>query len=70
MGGKSGAYNLHDIQGLQCYKVMLFTRKNVGSTYKRLINKPFKRKISRNIKVHTDDMFIKYKSLVQQLLDG
>ena len=46
-------------KGIYCYKVMLFSLKNAGATYQRLINKVFKIQIGRNMKVYVDDMLIK-----------
>ena len=41
-------------QGLYCYKVIPFRLKNPGTTYQRLVNKMFSRKIRRNIEVYVD----------------
>ena len=46
-------------QGLYCYKVIPFRLKNPGTTYQRLVNKMFSRKIRRNMEVYVDDMLIK-----------
>ena len=48
-------------QGLYCYKVMPFWLKNVGATYKFLINMMFKEQIGRTMEVYVDHMLIKSK---------
>ncbi|GJR66221.1 hypothetical protein Tco_0012286 [Tanacetum coccineum] len=39
----------HTNQGVYCYTKMLFSLKNVGATYQRLVDKAFKKKIGRNL---------------------
>ena len=46
-------------QGLFCYKMMLFSLKNAGATYQRLMNKMFANQIERNVQVYVDDMLVK-----------
>ena len=48
-------------QGLYYYKVMLFSLKNAGATYQRLVNHMFNKQIRRNMKVYVDDMLVKSK---------
>ena len=48
-------------QGLYCYKVMPFSLKNMGATYKRLVNQMFSKQIGRNMEVYVDDMLVKSK---------
>ena len=48
-------------QGLYCYKVMMFRLKNLGTTYQRLVNQTFNKKIGKNIKVFVEDMLVKSK---------
>lgn len=42
--------------GLYCYKVMSFGLKNIRVTYQQLVNKIFKERIRRTMKVYVDDM--------------
>ena len=46
-------------QGTYFYQVMPFGLKNAGATYKRLVNKMFKRQISTSMEVYIDDMLVK-----------
>ncbi|KAI5343694.1 hypothetical protein L3X38_011570 [Prunus dulcis] len=46
-------------RGTYCYKVMPFGRKNAGATYQRLMNKIFKKQISRTMEIYVDDMLVK-----------
>ena len=46
-------------RGLYCYKVMLFGLKNVGVTYKRLVNKMVKEVIGKMMEVYIDNMRVK-----------
>ncbi|RDX96123.1 hypothetical protein CR513_21252, partial [Mucuna pruriens] len=45
--------------GAFCYKVMPFGLKNVGATYKRLMDKVFKEIIGKDMEVYVDDMVVK-----------
>lgn len=46
-------------QGRYFYRVMLFRLKNIGATYKKMVNKIFKHYIGMNIKVYVCDMIAK-----------
>ena len=46
-------------QGLFCYKIMLFSLKNAGATYQKLVNHMFRPQIGRNVEVYVDDMLVK-----------
>jgi hypothetical protein len=46
-------------QGLNCYKVMLFSLKNAGITYQRLFHAMFKAHISWIMVVYVDDILVK-----------
>jgi len=47
-------------RGLYCYKMMLFSLKNAGATYQRLVNKMFQDQIGWNVEVYVvDDMLVK-----------
>ena len=46
-------------KGIYCYKVIPFDLKNIGITYKRLVNKIFKAQIGWNIEIYVDDMLVK-----------
>lgn len=48
--------SLSPIRALYYYKVMLFCFKNVGATYQCLVNKLFKEKIGKIMKIYIDDM--------------
>ena len=56
-------------QGFYCYKVMPFGLKNVGATYRRLVNKMFNKQIGRNMEVYVDDMLVKSKEELAHLDD-
>ena len=56
-------------QGLYCYKVMMFGLKNTGTTYQRLVNQMFNKKIGKNIKVSVDNMLVKSKEAKTHLDD-
>ena len=43
------------------YKVMLFSLKNVGSMYQRMMTKMFKSQMGKNIEVYINDMVVKSK---------
>lgn len=44
---------------LYSYKVMPFDLKNVGATYKRVVNQIFSEQIGRDMEVYVDDMLVK-----------
>ena len=46
-------------QGTYCYQVMPFGLKNVGATYRRLVNKMFQKHIGASIEVYLCDMLVK-----------
>ena len=46
-------------QGTYCYQVMPFRLKNAGATYKRLVNKMFRKQIGASMEVYIDDMLVK-----------
>nr|KYP55197.1 Retrovirus-related Pol polyprotein from transposon 297 family [Cajanus cajan] len=52
-----------------CYQVMPFGLKNAGATYQRLMNKPFRHQLGRNMEVYVDDMVVKSRDLVQHVID-
>lgn len=54
---------------LYCYKVMLFGLKNVGGTYKRMVNNVFNSQIGRNLDVYVDDMITKSKQAQDHAVD-
>ena len=56
-------------QGIFCYKVMLFSLKNAGATYQRLMNKVFAHQIRRNVQVYVDDMLVKSRKEDNRLDD-
>ena len=56
-------------QGLFHYKVMLFSLKNVGATYQRLVNHMFRPQIRRNVEVYMDNMLVKSAKETQHLDD-
>nr|GEU63782.1 reverse transcriptase domain-containing protein [Tanacetum cinerariifolium] len=60
---KSGKYEeknaFHTSHRVFCYTKMPFKLKNVGATYKRLVEKAFDRQIGRNLEVYVDDHVIK-----------
>ena len=47
--------------GLYCYNVMLFSLKNAGATYQRLVTKIFRPLLGSTMKVYIDDMLVKSK---------
>ena len=47
--------------GLFCYNVMLFSLKNVGATYQRLVTKMFRPLLRKTMEVYIDEMLIKSK---------
>ena len=56
-------------QGLYCYKVIPFGFKNIGATYRRLVNHMFHNQIGRNAEVYVDDMLVKSQQIVSHLAD-
>ena len=46
---------------LYYYKAMLFSLKNVGATYQRLVNAMFKDLIGKTMEVYVDDMLVKLR---------
>lgn len=54
---------------LYCYQAMLFGLKKAGATYQRLVNRMFKEKISKSIKVYMDDFLVKGMEPTQHLHD-
>lgn len=48
-------------QGLYCYKVILFSHKNSGSTYEKLGSMMFKDLICQTMEVYIDDMLMKLR---------
>ena len=56
-------------QGLFHYKVMLFSLKNVGAIYQRLVNHMFRPQIGRNVEVYMDNMLVKSAKETQHLDD-
>ena len=55
-------------RGIFYYKVMLFSLKNAGATYQRLVNKMFADYLGETIEVYIDDMLVK-SLLAEQHLD-
>ena len=47
--------------GLYWYNVMLFSLKNVGATYQRMVTKIFRPLIGKSMEVYIDDMVVKSK---------
>ena len=50
------------LDGLYCYKVMLFRLKNADVTYQRLMTKIFKPLIGRIVEVYIDDIVVKSRT--------
>ena len=46
---------------LYCYNVMLFSLKNTGATYQRMVTKIFRPLISKSMEVYIDDILVKSK---------
>ncbi|GKD41766.1 reverse transcriptase domain-containing protein [Tanacetum coccineum] len=59
----------HTSYGVYCYTKMPFGLKNVGATYKRLVDKAFNNQVGQNIKVYVDDLVIKSHTEVEMLRD-
>ena len=51
------------------YKVMLFSLKNAGSTYQRMITRMFEPQLGKNIEIYVDDMVVKSKMVSGHLGD-
>ena len=51
------------------YKVMPFSLKNAGSTYKRMITKIFEPQLGKSIEVYIDDMVVKSKVVSEHVGD-
>ena len=51
------------------YKVMLFSLKNAGSTYQRMMTRMFEPQLGKNIKIYVDDMVVKSKVVTKHLKD-
>ena len=51
------------------YKVMLFSLKNAGSTYQRMMTRMFEPQLGKNIKIYVDDMVVKNKVVSEHLGD-
>lgn len=56
-------------RGLFCYDVMLFSLKNAGATYQRLVTKIFRPLLGRNTKGYIDNMLMKSKLRQNHLQD-
>ena len=54
--------------GLYCYNVMPFDLKNVGATYQRLVTKMFRPLLGSTMEVYIDDMLVKSKQLLDQVV--
>ena len=48
--------------GLNCYKAMPFSLKNIGATYQRLVNAMLKDLIGKMMEIYVDDMLVKSKA--------
>nr|GEU64907.1 hypothetical protein [Tanacetum cinerariifolium] len=59
----------HTGHGVYCYTKMPFGLKNVGATYRRLVDKSFDSQIGRNIEVYVDDLVIKSHTEAEILRD-
>ena len=55
--------------GVYYYKVMLFSLKNAGATYQRMVNEMFRQQLGKNMEVYIDDMIIKSKSTSTHMTD-
>ena len=52
------------------YRVMLFSLKNAGFTYQRIMTRMFESQLrKKNIKVYIDDMVVKSKEVIEHLND-
>ncbi|GJW23824.1 reverse transcriptase domain-containing protein [Tanacetum coccineum] len=56
-------------EGVFFYKKILFSLKNAGATYQRLVDKVFSHQIGRNLKAYIDNMVIKSTSEKEMLKD-
>ncbi|GJZ07435.1 reverse transcriptase domain-containing protein [Tanacetum coccineum] len=59
----------HTSQGVYCYTKMPFGLKNVGATYRRLVDKAFESQVGRNMEVYVDDLVIKSHTEAEMLRD-
>nr|GEX23935.1 reverse transcriptase domain-containing protein [Tanacetum cinerariifolium] len=59
----------HTSHGVYCYTKMPFGLKNTGTTYQRLVDKAFDRKIGLNLKIYVDDLVIKSHTETELLRD-
>ncbi|GJS62270.1 reverse transcriptase domain-containing protein [Tanacetum coccineum] len=59
----------HTSQRVYCYTKMHFGLKNVGATYRRLVDKAFDSQVGRNIEVYVDDLVIKSHTEAEMLRD-
>nr|GEW71946.1 reverse transcriptase domain-containing protein [Tanacetum cinerariifolium] len=59
----------HTGQGVYCYTKMPFGLKNAGATYQRLMDKPFKSQMGRNIEVYVDDLVVKSHTEAEMVRD-
>jgi ribonuclease HI len=55
--------------GIYYYKVMLFSLKNAGTTYQRMVTKMFKDQIGKTMEIYIDDMVVKSKLSQNHLED-
>ena len=51
------------------YKVMLFSLKNAGSTYQKMMTRMFEPQLGKNIEIYVDDMVVKSKVVSKHLGD-
>ena len=51
------------------YKVMLFSLKNIGSTYQRMMTRMFEPQLGKSIEIYVDDMVVKSKVVSEHLGD-
>ncbi|GJW32062.1 reverse transcriptase domain-containing protein [Tanacetum coccineum] len=56
-------------RGTISYTKMPFGLKNVGATYKRLVNSAFRAQLGRNLEAYVDDMFMKSKIEQEMIMD-
>ena len=51
------------------YKVMLFSLKNAGATYQRMMTRMFEPQLGKNIEIYIDDMVVKSKTESEHVND-
>ncbi|GJU59304.1 hypothetical protein Tco_0867024 [Tanacetum coccineum] len=56
-------------RGTISYTKMQFRLKNVGATYKILVDSTFRAQLDRNLEAYVDDMFIKSKTEQEMIMD-